>query len=130
MLRLIVIAALLLHGIGHVLFLANAWGYWTTTAGRSWLFADRLGLGQTVGGVIGLLWLLPVAGFLLGAWALINHQEMARPWLLAAAALSLGLIVLWWGSLVTGSAFFALVVDLAIIGWLLWRPETLLAART
>jgi hypothetical protein len=31
------------------------------------------------------------------------------------------MIVLWWGSLVTGSAFFALVFDLAVIVVVLWQ---------
>jgi hypothetical protein len=31
------------------------------------------------------------------------------------------MIVLWWGSLVVGSALFALVFDLAVIAVVLWQ---------
>jgi hypothetical protein len=49
--------ALFMHGIGHLLFLMNSWGLSSTGAGRSWLFSGALGAGQTVEGLVGLLWL-------------------------------------------------------------------------
>ena len=123
MLRFIMLAALVLHGIGHVLFLANVWGYWNTGAGQSSVLGGLLGAGSTAERVVGLLWLLPTAGFLAGVWALIGRQAVARPLVLGSAVLSAALIILWWGRLVPGSAVFALAVDLAAIAVLLWRPE-------
>jgi hypothetical protein len=35
--------------------------------------------------------------------------------------ISLAMIVLWWGGLVVGSAFFALVFDQAVIAVVLWQ---------
>ena len=64
LLRYLITAALLMHGVGHVLFLMNSWGLSRTDAGRSWLFSGNLGAGQTVEGIFGLLWLGPLIGFL------------------------------------------------------------------
>ena len=128
--RTLIALLLVVHGIGHVLFIANAWGYWTTGDTRSWLFGRALGLGQRVEGFFGLLWLVPAMGFVAGGWALVESQGDARLLLLSAAAISLTMIVVWWGSLVTASAFFALLVDLAVIAYLLFRPETVIAPTT
>ena len=35
----VVAMALLAHGIGHMLFLANSWGYWKASSGRAGVFA-------------------------------------------------------------------------------------------
>ena len=65
-------------------------------------------------------WLAFVLGFLFSGIALSIYF---RSWvdLVVPTAISLALIVLWWGSLVTGSAFFALVFDLAVIVVVLWQ---------
>jgi hypothetical protein len=64
MLRYLITAALFAHGVGHLLFLANSWGVWKgDEETRSWLFSGVLGAGQTVEGIFGLLWLIPLAGF-------------------------------------------------------------------
>ena len=125
--RTLIALLLAFHGLGHLLFIANAWGYWTTSATRSWLFGAALRSGRRVEGIFGLLWLVPAFGFVVGAWALVASQGDARLVLLSTAAISLTMLVVWWGSLVTASAFFALLVDLAVIAYLLFRPETVIA---
>ena len=130
MLRNLILLVLAMHGVGHVLFLANTWGYWTTESGRSWLFDNALGLGRASEGIVGLLWLIPLAGFLAGAWGLFTQYHGATSLLMVSAAISLVLVVAWWGDLVPGSTFGALVVDLAVIGLLLARPELLAAANS
>jgi hypothetical protein len=89
--------------------------------GRSWLFSGILGVGQTLEGIFGLLWLIPLAGFIAVSWGYLTHQGWWPQLALASAAISLAMIVLWWGSLVVGSAFFALVFDLAVIAVVLWQ---------
>ena len=45
----------------------------------------------------------------------LTHQGWWPQLALASAIISLMMIELWWGSLVTGSAFFALVFDIVVI---------------
>jgi hypothetical protein len=106
--RYLITIALFAHGVGHLLFLANFWGYWKGgEEARSWLFSGTLGAGQAVEGIFGLLWLIPLVGFGAVSWGYLAHQVWWPQLALASAALSLAMIILWWGSLVTGSVFFA-----------------------
>jgi hypothetical protein len=122
MLRYLITIALFTHGIGHLLFLTNSWGIWKGgDEGRSWLFSGILGAGQTVEGIFGLLWLIPLVGFVAVSWGYLTHQGWWPQLAVVSAAISLAMIVLWWGGLVVGSAFFALVFDLAVIAVVLWQ---------
>ena len=122
LLRSVIAIVLLIHGIGHLLFLANSWGYWKGgEESRSWLFSGVFGAGQAVEGIFGLLWLIPLLGFVAVSWGYLTHQGWWPQVALASAAISLVMIVLWWGSLVTGSAFFALVFNVAVILIVLWQ---------
>jgi len=122
MLRYLITIALFAHGIGHLLFLANSWGVWKGgDEGRSWLFSGTLSAGQAVEGIFGLLWLILLVGFVAVSWGYLTHQSWWPQLGLASAAISLAMIVLWWGGLVVGSAFFALVFDLAVITVVLWQ---------
>jgi hypothetical protein len=122
MLPYLMTIALFAHGIGHLLFLTNSWGIWKGgDEGRSWLFSGMLGAGQTVEEIFGLLWLIPLVGFVAVSWGYLTHQGWWPQLALASAAISLATIVLWWGGLVVGSAFFALVFDLAVIAVVLWQ---------
>jgi hypothetical protein len=110
--------ALFAHGVGHLLFLANSWGYWKgDEEGRSWLFSGVLGAGQTLEGTLGLVWLIPLIGFVAVSWGYLAQQGWWPQLALASAAISLAMIVAWWGGLITGSAFFALVFDSALGAW-------------
>lgn len=116
MLRYLIAIVLFAHGVGHLLFVANSWGYWRGgEGGRSWLFSGVLGAGQAVEGILGLLWLVPLIGFVTVTWGYFTQQGWWPQLALASAVVSLVMIVLWWGSLVSGSAFFALVVDIVVI---------------
>ena len=122
MLRYLITIALFTHGIGHLLFLTNSWGIWKGgDEGRSWLFSRRLGAGQTLEGIFGLLWLIPLVGFVAVSWGYLTHQGWWPQLALASAAISLAMRVLLWGGLVVGSAFFAVVFDLAVIAVVLWQ---------
>ena len=90
--RLLFMIAMLLHSIGHILFLMNTWGYWKTANERAWLFADGLKLGQTGEGIIGVLWLAPLLGFLIGTWGFFAHQTWWGPFALTAAILGQPLV--------------------------------------
>ena len=75
--RYLITIALFAHGIGHLLFLTNSWGIWKGgDEGRSWLFSGVLGVGQTVEGIFGLLWLIPLVGFVGLSWGYLTHQGL------------------------------------------------------
>jgi hypothetical protein len=62
--RYLITISLFAHGVGHLLFVANSWGYWKGgEEGHSWLFSGMLGVGQAVEGIFGLLWFIPLVGF-------------------------------------------------------------------
>jgi hypothetical protein len=97
MLRYLMTIALFAHGIGHLLFLTNSWGIWKGgNEGRSWLFSGMLGAGQTVEGIFGLLWLIPLLGFVAVSWGYLTHQGWWPQLALASAAISLAMIVVGW----------------------------------
>ena len=122
LLRYLLTVALFAHGLGHFLFLANSWGLWKgAEEGRSWLFSGMLGVEQTLEGIFGLLWLIPFVGFVAVSWGYLTHQGWWLELALGSAGISLIMIVLWWGSPLVGSAFFALVFDLAVIAVVLWQ---------
>ena len=121
----VVIAILFLaHGVGHVLFLANSWGFWKVSDGRSPLFENLLHASQTTEGLIGLLWLVPLVGFVMSAWGCYSESPWWRIAALVSALISTSLIAVWISGLNMSSAFFALVVNAAIAVILLWQQST------
>jgi hypothetical protein len=74
-----------------------------------------LGAGQTVEGILSLLWLVPLVGFVVVTWGYFTHQGWWPQLALVSAAISLAMIVLSWGGINTSSAFFALVFDIVVI---------------
>ena len=117
----VIALALLAHGVGHVLFVGNAWGYWKAGGGRAALFA---GLPQNAEGALGLLWLIPLIAFVAAAGGYFTGQVWWRPVLLGASVFSLLMVILWWGSLTTTNAFWAVAFDLAVVAILLWQRQT------
>ena len=116
LLRLLIAIVLFAHGVGHLLFLANSWGYWRGgEAGRSWLLSGVLDLGQTLEGIVGLLWLIPLVGFVAVTWGYLTQQGWWPQLALASAVISLAMIIVWWGGINISSAFVALVVDIVVI---------------
>jgi hypothetical protein len=104
MLRYLLTVALFAHGLGHLLFLANSWGLWKgAEEGRSWLFSGMLGAGQTLEGIFGLLWLIPLVGFVAVSWGYLTHQGWWPQLALGSAVFSSALIVLWGAVSLSGA---------------------------
>jgi hypothetical protein len=122
MVRTLIALALLAHGIGHVLFAGNSWGTWRTEPSRAGLFTKVLHVGQDVEGVMGLIWLVPMIGFMAVAWGLYVQAAWWQQAALISAGTSTILMLLWWGSLNESSAMLALLFDLAVIGTVLLQP--------
>src|SRR5829696_7971685 len=57
-----------------------------------------LGAGQAVEGILGVLWFIPLIGFVAVSWGYLIHQGWWPQLALASSAVSLAMIILWWGS--------------------------------
>jgi len=84
-----------------------------------------LKLSQTGEGIIGVFWLVPLIGFVVGAWGHVAQQAWWGPLALSAAILSSVMIVLWWSSLNTSRAFFALLFNTIVLVVAIWQQRTL-----
>ena len=129
MLRLMFALALGMHGVGHVLFLANAWGYWKTTAERAWLFADVLHAPQTIEGGLGLLWIVPLAGFVAATWGFVADDARWVMVAFSSAIMSSILLLAWWSSLNVSSATFAMLFNVVVMVGLLFLRQPDLVGR-
>jgi hypothetical protein len=116
----LVAIVVLAHGVGHVLFLAPVVGLgdWAGQTGHSWLLTGALGDGTTRA-IAAFLWSAVVVLFVAGVGGFLAGTEWWRGATIAAAALSIAGIVVFWDGVATTSALFALVVDVMILGALL-----------
>lgn len=112
MLKIVLILIVLMHGIGHVLFLvplftSNNWGQST----QSWLVGSDT-LAKIVGSII---WIAVIIAFLIATYGMISEQTWWRtPTIVASIVSTIG-IVLFWRNPVSSSAIFALITDIVII---------------
>ena len=109
------------HGIGHVV------GFWGDSR-FSWALTGVLGEGLTW--ALEVVWMLVSAALFLGAvMALLDiavPHETWRTLVSVAALVSIGGIVLFWGTWPGGTMFFAFVFDLAllvVVVWYEWPTE-------
>jgi len=133
--RLVITAALALHGLGHGGALgALIWigarpgtdtGAWH--AARSWL-AVGLPAG-TATTLAGALWIVSLIGFVAAAlafWGIGLPGEAWRPLAVASALVSMGGIVLFFGTWPMFNTLAAMAVDIAVLVALLglhWPPH-------
>jgi hypothetical protein len=122
--RLILVVLLGAHGIGHILFLVPLLGIadWGQST-QSWLLGGDL-LSRSLGTVI---WLAVTLGFLGAAVGLFGQANWWRTVAIAASALSVIGLVLFWTNPATSPVFSALVFNLVVLLALLvlhWPPVT------
>lgn len=120
LLRWAVIVVVLAHGVGHIMGFMAAWtnvpmGF----SDRSSLLSDTLTLDSAVGRVFGVLWMVAMVGFLVSVYGVLAHQDWWRTLMIAAAVLSLVVILPWWNTVTPGPRFGATLVNLVIIAALL-----------
>ena len=130
LLRIAVALVVFAHGVGHILFLGPVVGLgnWAGQTGQSWLLTGVLGESATRA-IATLTWSAVIVLFIAGVGGFLVGAEWWRGVTVAAAALSIAGIVVFWGGLATSSAIFALIADVAILAGLLvvhW-PSTELA---
>jgi hypothetical protein len=118
--RIVVAVVILVHGIGHVLFLAPCLGLtqWGQEA-HSWLLTRMLG--DTATRIIGvLLWLAVIAGFAAASIGLFAGQTWWRPVAIGSAGVSLLALALFASGIGRQPLLSAGLMDVAILVLLLW----------
>lgn len=118
--RIVVALVVLAHGIGHILFLGRVVGLgsWAGQTGQSWLLTGALGDTATRA-IATLTWSAVIVLFVAGVGGFLIGAEWWRPATIAASALSIAGIVVFWDGIATPNAIFALVTDVVILGALL-----------
>ena len=81
---------------------------------------DIIGAGRIGEGAAGLFMFIPLVGFLAITWGYRADAAWCGPPSPAPAVPSSGLVLLCWGGITTSSALFALVFDIAVVGYALW----------
>ncbi len=118
--RIAVALVILVHGIGHVLFLAPCLGItqWGQSA-HSWVLTKTLGdLPTRVIG--GLLWLVVIAGFVAAGVGLLGQHAWWRTLAVGSSAVSLLALVLFVQGTSIQPVLSAALMDVAILLALLW----------
>lgn len=112
MLPIVVALIILVHGLGHTLFLVpllgiSEWGQST----ESWLVRD-LAPSRLIGSI---LWTGAIVLFTLAAIQLFGVQGTWRPAAVLASVLSLGGIILYWDNSNNAASVFAATVDITLL---------------
>jgi hypothetical protein len=79
MLKLVVVIVLGAHGLGHTMALSSAFRPAGGFSRRHWTLSDGVAIYTPAGKALALVWLVPLAGFLAGAYGLWTGQEWWRP---------------------------------------------------
>ena len=118
-LRILIVGALLVHGVGHIL------GFWMPS--RSWLMPNA---GEPfLRTLSSILWVLAALGFVLsclGFLDIVVPADWWRPLAVVFALVSLLGLVLFWGTWPAFNTIGALSMNVAIMVtqlWLRWPPE-------
>jgi hypothetical protein len=114
--KVAVLAVLIGHGLGHVMAPQAAFappGALPRDAHA--IIGSDLTIVSTGGKGFALLWLVPLAGFLLGTYGLWTGQAWWRPVLAVASMASIASVLPWWGVMPTFSYLGAIAVDIAVL---------------
>ena len=130
-LRIVVALVILVHGIGHVLFLAPCLGMtqWGQAA-HSWLLTKTLGDAATRA-IGALLWLAIIAGFAAAGVGLLGQQTWWRALAVGSAGGALLALALFASGIGRQPLLSAGLMDVAILlalVWLQWPSVDLVGA--
>jgi hypothetical protein len=119
---------LVMHGVGHAMF---ALAIWTpidvSFTGSPWLLPGNVMANSLMGWIAAVVWLLALVGFLLAAFGIVSQAAWWPNVAIAASALSLAVLLLWWNTITPGSRVWAAFVDVAVLLALLgpWKDRVL-----
>jgi hypothetical protein len=121
--RYLLAAALALHGLIHVVGFAAAWQVGGLTGATATPSFPGVEAGTPAALALGVMWLAPALGFVLGGAALALRGHWWSLVTAGAAILSLGLCSMWWQTASIGIAVDVLVLGfLALLASPLGRP--------
>jgi hypothetical protein len=116
MLRWLTALALLMHGAGHIAFFFAAWTPIDMGFGDSpWLLPGGFTVDSVMGKAAGLLWLAAMLGFVGAALGLIGRRDWWPRLAVAAAVISLVVLLPWWSVIDPSTRMWALLADMAVI---------------
>jgi hypothetical protein len=125
MLRFLIAAPFILHGLAHLSGFLRAW----TTAqvgfsDRPWLLSSGITLRSPLGRAFGLLWLIAMMALLGTGFGVLFRQAWWPLLAIVASVISLTVIAPWWNTVPPGARFGALF-DLVVILVLLtpWKDR-------
>jgi hypothetical protein len=116
MFKIALVALLAIHGLIHTM------GFLGTMGLAQFEGASRVPTNVIMAGpedpivrILGLVWLIALAGFLLAAVLLLMDTAAWRPVAVASVAVSMVVVVLWWGNAPMGAVANALVLAAVIL---------------
>lgn len=115
--KFVIMALLTVHGLIHAIGFAGAWGL-AEIKGVSPVPTDIVAAQATdpIVRVLGLVWLLALAAFLVAAYLLLVNSPAWRPLALAAVLVSTVPVALWWQDAFLGTLVNTLVVAAVLLG--------------
>jgi len=119
--KIILVAIIALHGIGHALGPLVTFGIVKSEgfSSTSWLLSDRLQLGAGVQKVLSLLWIVALVGFAASAYALWSGLGWWRVLAWASVAISVTLFATWWNAFPGNVPMQANLGNVAIVAGLM-----------
>lgn len=116
MMRWLIVLAMLMHGVGHIVFFLEAFtGSPMGFTDAPWLLPGAFTVGSPVGKAFALLWLLAMLGFVAAAIGLLTRQVWWPALAVASAVISLFVLLPWWNTIAPSSRVWVLLADLVII---------------
>lgn len=116
MLKWITAIALIMNGIGHVVFFFAAWtavpmGF----LDNPWILPGAFTVQSAVGKLSALLWLIAMAGFVVAGIGLLARKAWWPSLAVVAAVISLVVIIPWWNTIDSSTRFWAALADIVVI---------------
>lgn len=116
MIRWLIAIAMLMHGVGHIMFFLEAFtGSPMGFSTAPWLLPGGFTVDSPVGKAFALLWLLAMLGFMAAAIGLVARQEWWPALAVAAAVVSLVVLLPWWNTITPSSRMWVLLADVVVI---------------
>jgi hypothetical protein len=130
MTRWIIALALVVHGVGHIVFFFAAFTPVPMDfVAAPWLLPGAFTIDSPVGKAFAVLWLLAMIGFVGAAIGLIAKRAWWPTIAVAAAVVSLVVILPWWNTINASTRFWATAADVVIIlaFAMPWRDQVIAA---
>ena len=114
--KIAIIALLTVHGLIHAMGFAGAWGL-AEFEGASRVPTNFVTAGPNapIVRILGLVWLVALVAFLAAAYLLLVDSTAWRPVAVAAAAVSMIPVALWWQSAPMGAVANVLVLGAVVL---------------